>query len=115
MKDLSLIFFCLHYFDVAYCSFQGANKFDLQCGQRVLFLNGSPGTFAETPAVPIHTTDFTIGVWIRLIDFQYQQPIFGDWSSPFSFRLFVEQNGSLCFQARDGSGVDLYDRCTDSK
>ncbi|XP_067039821.1 uncharacterized protein [Acropora muricata] len=96
-------------------NFRGASKFDLQCGQRVLFLNGSPGTFAETPAVPIHSTDFTIGLWIRLIDFSYQQPIFGDWSSPFSFRLFVKQNGSWCFQARDRSGVDLYDNCTDSK
>ncbi|XP_068701132.1 uncharacterized protein [Montipora foliosa] len=93
---------------------QGASKFEKQQGGRVLFLNGIYGTYAETPAVPIHTKDLSIALWVRLLSLSYQQPIYGDWSAPHSFRLFVAQNGSSCFQVRDRSGLDLYAVCTDS-
>ncbi|XP_068720078.1 uncharacterized protein [Montipora capricornis] len=84
---------------------RGAAMFIQQDGQTVLFLNGSPGTFAETPAFPIRSKNLTIAVWIKLLT-RSNQPVYGDWSAPFSFRLFVA-NGPFRLQVRDGNGRDL--------
>ncbi|XP_044176970.1 sushi, von Willebrand factor type A, EGF and pentraxin domain-containing protein 1-like isoform X2 [Acropora millepora] len=87
---------------------RGAAKFLLQDGETVLYLNGSQGTFAETPAVPIYTENLTICVWFKsMADLANNQlPIYGDWSAPHSFRLVVE-NGIFKIQVRDTNGVDL--------
>ena len=87
--------------------------FTQQDDQTVLFLNGSPGTFAETPAFPTHSKNLTIAVWIKLMTHS-NQPVYGDWSAPFSFRLYVE-NGPFRLQVRDGNGEDLLTPSTGAK
>ena len=77
--------------------------FTQQDGQTVLFLNGSTGTFAETLAFPIRSENLTICVWIKMLTHS-NQPVYGDWSDPHSFRLYVE-NGHFCLQVRDGNGL----------
>ena len=79
--------------------------FTHQDGQAVLFLNGSPGTFAETPAFPVRSENLTISVWIKILAHSHQ-PVYGDWSAPFSFRLFVE-NGTFHFDVTDSNEVYL--------
>ena len=70
-------------------------------GITVLHLDGSPGTYAETPAIPILTTDFTISVWIKLVEFpRSHQAIYGDWSSNASFAFAVYRKGQLCAIAK---------------
>ena len=79
----------------------------------MLYLNGSQGTFAETPAIPIHTESLTIAVWLKKITDSANQPIYGDWSSPHFFRLAVE-NGFFMLQIRDTRGHDLLARSAGS-
>ena len=97
------------------CSLRGAAKFLLQDGETVLYLSGSQGTFAETPAVPIYTENLTICVWFKSMadPANNQLPIYGDWSAPHSFRLMVE-NGIFKIQIRDTNGVDLIIRSANS-
>ncbi|XP_074621416.1 uncharacterized protein LOC141879947 isoform X2 [Acropora palmata] len=94
---------------------RGAAKFLLQDGQTVLYLSGSQGTFAETPAVPIYTENLTICIWFKSMadPANNQLPIYGDWSAPHSFRLMVE-NGIFKIQIRDTNGVDLIIRSANS-
>ncbi|XP_068719621.1 uncharacterized protein [Montipora capricornis] len=84
---------------------RGAAMFTHQDGQAVLFLNGSPGTFAETLAFPIRSENLTISVWIKILAHSHQ-PVYGDWSAPLSFRLFVE-NGTFHFDVTDSNEVYL--------
>ena len=98
------------------CSLRGAAKFEQQDGRTVLFLDGIHGTYAETPSIPVHSKNLTIALWIKLAVLpNIHMPIYGDWSSPFSFRIHIKTNGPLCAQARDQSGADLFGLCTDAK
>ena len=74
----------------------------------MLYLNGNQGTFAETPAVPIYTENLTISLWLKEIadSANHQLSVYGDWSAPHSFRLFVK-NGIFAIQVRDTKGIDL--------
>ena len=88
-------------------SLQGAARFEVQDGRMVLYLNGTPGTYAETPALAFQQTDLTIAVWIK----RFPSPansrpvIYGDWSSPHQFRFDVSGNGRLCVDVRRESSV----------
>ncbi|XP_078344938.1 uncharacterized protein LOC144630446 [Oculina patagonica] len=88
---------------------RGTAKFDTQDGITVLYLDGNPLTYAETPAIPIHSTDLTIAMWIKLVAVPTTyQPIYGDWSVSPSFRLAIKFNGYLCAHAKmatDGNNV----------
>ena len=82
-------------------SLRGAAKFDKQDGLTVLYLDGTPGTYAETPALPFHQTDLTIAVWIkRFPSPNERQMIYGDWSQPHQFRFDVMTDGRLCVDVR---------------
>ena len=97
------------------CSLHGAAKYNQQDGRTVLFLDGSHGTYADTPAFPLHSINLTIAVWIKLMVQSQQPPIYGDWSSPYSFRLYIKNGGSLCLQTRDVFGGDLIVGCTSAR
>ena len=97
------------------CSLHGAARYEQQDGRTVLYLDGSRGTYAETPAIPIHTTNLTIAVWIKLMQYSGVQTIYGDWSSPHSFRFCIETNGRLCSHFRDESNQDIINYCTNAR
>jgi len=55
--------------------------------RKVLLLRN--GTVA-VPAIPRFTTSsFTISVWVKLLRLAGHQPIFGDWTRPWSWRLYI--------------------------
>ncbi|KAJ7360220.1 hypothetical protein OS493_016848, partial [Desmophyllum pertusum] len=92
----------------------GAAKFEEQDGITVLYLDGSPLTYAETPAIPIQSTDLTIAVWVKLMALHStDQQIYGDWSFPHQFRIYVNEDGRLCADARRASGKpsDIFYHC----
>ena len=97
------------------CSLRGAGRYEQQDGRTVLYLDSSSGTYAETPAITIHTTNLTIAVWIKLMQYSGEQTIYGDWSSPHSFRFCIQTDGRLCIQFRDDSGIDAFNVCTNAK
>ena len=82
-------------------SLRGNAKFVVKNGKTVLYLDGTPGTYAETSATPFHQTDVTIAVWIKLVSpVTRRQEIYADWSHPWQFRLGIERDGRLHFQGR---------------
>ena len=89
---------------VLYCSLHGAAKFVEQNGRTVLYLDGTRGTYAETPDVKFRQTDLTIAVWIKLVSpISRGRVIYADWSDPWQFRFitnYLTLDGRLCFQAR---------------
>ncbi|KAL9989001.1 hypothetical protein ACROYT_G003504 [Oculina patagonica] len=91
----------------------GTAKFDEQNGLTVLYLDGNPLTYAETPAIPIHNTDLTIAAWIKLMSLPtIHIPIYGDWSVTPSFRIAITPPGKLCVQAiRAVNDGDVFPRC----
>ena len=97
------------------CSLQGAARYEQQDGRTVLYLDGSSGTCAETPAITIHTTNLTIAVWIKLMQYSGVQTIYGDWSFPYSFRFYNETDGRLCSHFRDEFDQGIINYCTDAR
>ncbi|PFX30340.1 Signal peptide, CUB and EGF-like domain-containing protein 1 [Stylophora pistillata] len=94
---------------------KGAARFTEQDGRTVLFLDGTAGTFAETPALPFRQTDFTIAAWIkRPPSPSSRQMIYGDWSSPHQFRFDIMTDNRLCVDVRRDSSVEpgLVNFCT---
>lgn len=94
---------------------KGAARFTEQDGRTVLYLDGTPGTFAETPALPIQQTNLSITVWIkRSLSPTSRQMIYGDWSSPHQFRFDVMTDARLCVDVRRDSSVvtGLLNFCT---
>ncbi|KAL9989354.1 hypothetical protein ACROYT_G003895 [Oculina patagonica] len=80
---------------------RGTAKFVRKSGRKVLYLDGTQGTFAETSAIPFQQTDLTIAVWIKLVSpLSSSQEIYADWSSPHQFRLGLHPDGRLHFQGR---------------
>ncbi|KAL9989353.1 hypothetical protein ACROYT_G003894 [Oculina patagonica] len=91
----------------------GAAKFVEKNGKKVLYLDGTQGTFAETSAIPFQQTDLTIAVWIKLVSpLSSSQEIYADWSSPHQFRFGLHSAGKLCVQARNQVSNDLIHGCT---
>lgn len=96
-------------------SLKGAARFTEQDGRPVLYLDGTPGTFAETPALPIQQTDLSITVWIKRSPISTsRQMIYSDWSSPHQFRFDVMTDARLCVDVRRDSSVvtGLLNFCT---
>ena len=98
---------------MSFCSLNGSARYEEQDGRTALYLDGSTGTFAETPSLPIHRTNLTIAVWIKLKNAgAHEYTVYGDWSNPWSFRLFIDQSSYFCFQARKEYDIDLLRFCT---
>ncbi|XP_078345545.1 uncharacterized protein LOC144631045 [Oculina patagonica] len=95
----------------------GNAKFDEQDGITALYLDGNPLTYAETPAIPIHSTDLTIAAWIKLMSLPtIHMTIYGDWPDIPSFRLAITPKPKLCFQAiRANNDEDIFPRCFGNK
>ena len=96
-------------------SLRGAAKFDKQDGLMVLYLDGTSGTYAETPALPFQQTDLTIAAWIkRFPSPSERQMIYSDWSQPHQFRFDVNTDGRLCVDVRRESltMMSLLNFCT---
>ena len=69
----------------------------------MLYLDGRR-SYAEVPAVDIKSTSFTLSCWIKIPSYSNSHgAIFGDWSSPYQFRIYVNPNGGFCAQLR-GAG-----------
>lgn len=83
-------------------SLSGAARFTVAEGNITApYLDGSPLTYAVTPAIPILITGFTISVWIKLLKYPKSfQPIYGDWSSNASLALPGNEDGRLCTEAK---------------
>ena len=96
-------------------SLQGAARFEDQDGRTVLYLDGTSGTYAETPAIPLQQTNLTMTAWIkRTPSPSSRQMIYGDWSSPHQFRFDVMTDDRLCTDVRRDSSVapGLVNFCT---
>ena len=101
-----------------YCSLHGAAKFVEKDGRTVLYLDGTQGTYAETPDIKFQQTDLTIAVWIKLVSpLSSRQGIYADWSSPYQFLFGIDTNGRLCFKARRDVQMNsvVIKVCTDSR
>ncbi|CAH3032918.1 unnamed protein product [Pocillopora meandrina] len=67
-------------------------------GTTALYLDGH--SYAETPALPIQTTSFSILCWMKVLSLPaYVINIYSDWSSPHQFRFGMIQD-SLCANLR---------------
>lgn len=95
------------------CSLSGTAKFDSQDGITVLKLDGNPLSYAETPALPVHSTDLTIAVWIKLGQlYGNSRVIYGDWPASPSFALGIHPSGKLCSAALSATGdVPVFSFC----
>ena len=81
----------------------GNAKYVVDGNQQVLYLDGRR-SYAEVPAVDIKSTSFTLSCWIKIPSYSNSHgAIFGDWSSPYQFRIYVNPNGGFCAQLR-GAG-----------
>ena len=76
--------------------------------RKVLYLDGTE-SWAETPAVDFRTTSFTLACWVKILPTDADEaPIYGDWSSPWQFRLrYVKAGQKISLQTRNNKGVDL--------
>ena len=104
--------FISDYTFMPFCSLKGSARYEEQDGRTALYLDGSEGTFAETPSLPIHRTSLTIAVWIKMKSSGAQYAVYGDWSYPWSFRLFIDPSSHFCAQARNTAGKDIFRFCT---
>ena len=98
---------------MSFCSLKGSARYEKQDGRTALYLDGTSGTFAETPSLPIHRTNLTIAAWIKMKKSGANDyTVYGDWSNPWSFRLFISQSSHFCAQARNEYDIDLLGLCT---
>ena len=104
--------FISNYTFMPFYSLKGSARYEEQDGRTVLYLDGSSGTFAETPSLPIHRTSLTIAVWIKMKSSGAQYAVYGDWSDPWSFRLYIDRSSHVCAQARNTAGKDIIGFCT---
>ena len=104
--------FISDYTFMPFYSLKGSARYEKQDGRTALYLDGSSGAFAETPSLPIHRTSLTIAVWIKMKSSGAQYAVYGDWSYPWSFRLFIDPSGHFCAQARNTAGKDIFRFCT---
>ena len=104
--------FISDYTFIPFYSLKGSARYEKQDGRTALYLDGSSGAFAETPSLPIHRTSLTIAVWIKMKSSGAQYAVYGDWSYPWSFRLFIDPSSHFCAQARNTTGKDIFRFCT---
>ena len=98
---------------MSFCSLKGSARYEGQDGRTTLYTDGSSGTFAETPPLPIHRTNLTIAAWIKMKNSGANEyTVYGDWSNPWSFRLFINPSSHFCAQARNEYDIDLLVWCT---
>ncbi len=73
---------------------QNLNTSDSVFGGSSLFLsNGSD--YVGVPRLEMSRTSFTIAAWVNPAAIDNGDEIFGDWSSPWQFRLWLNSNGSV--------------------
>lgn len=97
-----------------FCSLSAAAEFVSQDGIKVLKLDGKASSYAETPALPVHSTDLTIALWIKLWGIQgnRRELIYGDWPASPSFAMGVDPSGKLCSAAWSATGnVSVFAFC----
>ena len=105
--------FISDYTFMPFYSLKGSARYEKQDGRTALYLDGSSGTFAETPSLPIHRTNLTIAVWIKMKTLKaIEYTVYGDWSNPWSFRLLIDSRSRFCGQARSETGKDIIGFCT---
>ena len=67
-------------------------------GTKALYLDGR--SYAETPALPIQTTSFSILCWMKVLSLSEQEiHIYSDWFSPYQFRFGMLRD-KLCAHLR---------------
>ena len=72
-------------------------------GRKVLYLDGN-GAYAETPAIPIQTTSFSILCWVKFVSIPgYPVNIYSDWSAPHQFRLGILNHKLIANLRRPGN------------
>ena len=75
----------------------------------MLYLDGVD-SYAEVPAVDIRSTSFTLTCWIKIPSYpNINGAIFGDWSSPFQFTIYVNPEGRFCAQLRRDGPFPTFD------
>ena len=90
----------------------GNAKYVVDGNQQVLYLDGKR-SYAVVPAVDISTTSFTLSCWIKIPSYSNSHgAIFGDWSSPYPFRIYVNPNGGFCAQLRRNGPSPTFDMIT---
>ena len=105
--------FISDYTFMPFYSLKGSARYEKQDGRTALYLDGSSGTFAETPSLPIHRTSLTIAVWIKMKTLKaIEYTVYGDWSNPWSVRLHIDLYSHFCGQARNETGKDIFEFCT---
>ena len=105
--------FISDYTFIPFYSLKGSARYEKQDGRTALYLDGSSGTFAETPSLPIHRTSLTIAVWIKMKTLKaIEYTVYGDWSYPWSVRLLINLYSHFCGQARSETGKDIIGFCT---
>ncbi|CAH3032909.1 unnamed protein product, partial [Pocillopora meandrina] len=82
-------------------------------GRKVLYLNGSLHSYAETPALPIRAISFSIMCWIKVLSLPSNLPvyIYSDWSEPHQFRIFIQRSYLICANLRKRGGLDRVYLC----
>ena len=104
--------FISNYTFMPFCSLNGSARYEEQDGRTALYLDGSMGAFAETPSFPIYRTSLTIAVWIKMKSSGAQYAVYGDWSYPWSFRVYIAPSSHFCANARNIAGKDIFLFCT---
>ena len=104
--------FISDYTFMPFYSLKGSARYEKQDGRTALYLDGSRGAFAETPSLPIHRTSLTIAVWIKMKSSGAQYAVYGDWSYPWSFLLFIVPSGHFCVDARKTVAKNIFEVCT---
>lgn len=85
------------HFHIADSLYNGATYKSIN-GTTALYLDGR--SYAETPALPIQTTSFSILCWMKVLNLPaHVINIYSDWSSPHQFRFGMIQD-SLCANLR---------------
>lgn len=70
--------------------------------------NGASSSWIKTPYVGgFQSSSFTMSAWVD-VSASAINTIFSDWSSPFSFRLYVDTDSKLTLQMRNTSGTDIF-------
>ena len=83
---------CLLYFHELKSLYNGASYQNTD-GRKVLYLNGSRHSYAETPALPIRAISFSIMCWIKVLSLPSNPlvHIYSDWQNHISLEsIFTE-------------------------
>ncbi|XP_078345658.1 uncharacterized protein LOC144631143 [Oculina patagonica] len=86
-------------------SLHSGASYEIVDGKRVLYLDVHQHSYAETPAIPIQTTSFSVLCWIKILSLPSMPVlnIYSDWSAPYQFRIAIIY-GSLCLDLRRPGG-----------